>query len=80
MVDSVQKWIREFEKPLTIFIGSICLTAVLLNLDFNFLEANLYDLRVSHGYQSKALSDIVLISLDDATTRELDEFAPLSMD
>jgi signal transduction histidine kinase len=80
MWQKLQVWIKKFEKPLTTLAGSVCLTALLLNFDFNFLEANLYDLRVSHGMQSKPNPDIVLVTLDDATTKELDEFAPLSMD
>ena len=71
---------QKFERPLTVFAGAACLTALLFNLDFNFLEANLYDLRMSRGYQTRANRDIVLITLDDATAKEFDEFAPLSLD
>ena len=64
-----------FEQPLkqgaTILLGAALLTTVLLNLDFNLLEANLYDMRVSRGIQ---------VTLDDATTHALDEFPPMPMD
>ncbi|MGK5084981.1 CHASE2 domain-containing protein [Bdellovibrionota bacterium FG-1] len=61
------------------FFGAAALTAILLNLDFALLEANLYDFRMSHGVQAPADSSIVIITLDDATTKGLDEFSPLPM-
>ena len=46
------QWLgAKFEKPLMILAGAAGLTAVLLNLDFNLLEANLYDLRMARGSQ-----------------------------
>lgn len=73
-----------FEQPLkqggTILVGAALLTTVLLNLDFNLLEANLYDMRVARGIQAKPDSSIVIVTLDDATTRALDEFPPMPMD
>ena len=75
-----QAWVKKFERPLTILVGSASLTALLLNFDFNFLEAKLYDFRVSHGFQSKPNPSIVLVTLDDATSKEFDEFVPLSID
>lgn len=80
MYYGLQTWVKKSEKFLTIFLGSASLTALLLNFDFNFLEANLYDLRVSKGIQNKPDPNIVLITLDDATTKELDEFSPLPLD
>ena len=76
----LQRWVKNYERPLTIFLGSFCLTALLINLDFHYLEANLYDIRMSKGYQSKANKDIVLITLDDQTTKEFDDLAPLPLD
>ncbi len=75
-----KNWIKKFEQPLILLIGSTSLTFSLFNLDFNFLEANLYDLRVSRGYQNSPDPNIVLITLDDATTKELNEFSPLTLD
>ncbi len=76
----IQSWQAKYERPLTIILSSILLTGLLFNLDFNFLEANLYDMRMSRGIQSHPNADIVLITLDDTTAKEFDEFAPLSMD
>jgi signal transduction histidine kinase len=77
------KWkilIRRFEKPVVILAGAGVLTTILLNLGFSLLEANLYDLRMIYGSQPKADPEIVLVSLDDTTTKELDELSPLSLD
>jgi len=78
--DYAKKYVKKYEKPLTFILSAVCLTLLLLNMDFNFLEANLYDLRMSRGIQSKANRDIVLVTLDDATTKEFNEFAPMSLD
>lgn len=80
MLKLLKKWIGRFERPLTVLVGSTLLTALLLNLDFNFLEANLYDLRVSKGFQTPADQQITLITLDDSTSKQFDQFAPLSLD
>jgi signal transduction histidine kinase len=64
----------------TILLGAAGLTAILLNLDFNLLEANLYDLRVARGMQAESDPSIALIQLDDVTTKSLDEFSPLPLD
>ena len=61
-------------------MGAGILTAVLLNLDFNLLEANLYDMRMVRGMQSKPDASIVIVTLDDASTQALDEFPPMPMD
>src|SRR5688572_24000134 len=50
-----------------------------MNLEFNFLEATFYDLRISKGTQLKAEKDIVLVTLDDATTKALNKFWPLTL-
>ena len=76
MWDQIKKWAKRFERPLIILGGTSVLTFFLLHLDFNLLEATLYDLRFSQGYQNKPSSEIVLISLDDLTARELNEFSP----
>jgi signal transduction histidine kinase len=80
MWDDLPGWIKKFEVPLAIVAGAICLTVILLNLDFYFLEANLYDLRMARGFQSAPNKDIVLVSIDDSTTKDLDELAPLPLE
>jgi hypothetical protein len=72
--------LRRFEKPTLILAGAAGLTAVLMNLEFNLLEANLYDFRMTHGPRPGPSSEIVLVTLDDATTRALEEFSPLTLD
>ncbi len=76
----IEKLLQKFEKPLLITAGALALSAVLVNLDFNLFEASLLDFRISKGSQRTADSSIVLISIDDKTTAELDETAPLSLD
>ncbi len=71
---------RKFEKPVMIVASSAGMTALLMSLEFNLLEANLYDFRMAKGTQPQASSEIVLVTLDDETTRELDEFSPLPLD
>ncbi|MGE0614329.1 MAG: ATP-binding protein [Bacteriovoracia bacterium] len=68
------------EKFLGISIGAAIITAILVNLEFNFLEASLYDFRMTRSIQAPADPGIVLISLDDQTTRALNDFAPLAID
>jgi hypothetical protein len=75
-----KKHIRTLEKPAMILASAAGLTAILMNLEFNLLEANLYDFRMSRGFQPEASSDIVLVTLDDETTKTLNEFSPLSLD
>lgn len=72
--------IKRFEKPLLVVLGAAGLTTLLLQMEFNLLEANLYDFRVSHGFQLSPDPSIVLVTLDDSTAHALDEFAPLSLD
>jgi len=73
-------WIRKFEKPAVILTGAAVLTGILMNIEFNLLEANLFDLRMKLGNQLKPDSSIVLITVDDLTTRSLNEFTPLTLD
>lgn len=77
---SWRTFFRRFENPLLVVAGAASLTAILNNLEFNLLEANLYDFRMAHGIQPKADPSIVLITLDDATTKSLNEFSPLTLD
>ena len=51
----------------------------LSGLDFNLFEATLYDLQMSQGPQPQASQDIVLVALDDTTTQELEDVAPLEL-
>src|SRR5437870_937442 len=76
----IQNLGRRFERPLVIVAGAVALTSLLLSLEFSLLEANLYDLRMARGSQPAADPGIVLITLDEQTTRELNEFSPLPLD
>ena len=80
MLKKLKIILRRFERPLLTLAASACLTAILINLDFNLLEANLYDLRMSKGSQPAADQSIVQVTLDDKTTKALDEIAPLPLD
>lgn len=71
---------KNFEKLALILAGSLALTLVLINLEFGLLEASLYDFRMARGFIRPADSRIVLVALDDETTKSLNELAPLSMD
>ncbi|MBC7691085.1 MAG: CHASE2 domain-containing protein [Methylotenera sp.] len=77
---AIGNFFARFEKPLLIVVGAVLLTVVLMNLEFNLLESSLYDFRMSKGSQPAPSQDIVLISLDDQTTKVLDEFSPLPLD
>jgi signal transduction histidine kinase len=61
-------------------VGAALLTVVLMQLEFNLLEANLYDFRMSKGPQSRPRSDIVLIAVDDPSAKQLNDFSPLPLD
>ena len=74
MSKSLKKVFRRFERLLLTLAASAALTAVLMNLNFNLLEANLYDLRMTKGAQAAADSNIVLVTIDGKTTKALDEF------
>ncbi len=67
------------EKLLMLLAGAAVLTAVLLSLDFKLLETKLYDLKVAHGFSIPADPNILLITVDDAASKALDEFPPLGL-
>jgi hypothetical protein len=71
---------NSLERWLLVLCVSAAVTLALCNLNFNFLEANLYDMRMTHGVEKTGSPDIVMITLDDSTSQSLDEFAPLSLD
>jgi CHASE2 domain-containing sensor protein len=72
---------RRFERLLLTLAASVALTVLLMNLDsLNVLEANLYDMRMSKGAQPAADQNIVQVTLDEKTTKALDELAPLPLD
>lgn len=71
---------ERWEKQLLILAAAVGLTMCLLSFDFNSLESGLYDLRVSQGRPLDADQDITLVTLDDTTTKSLDEFAPLPLE
>ena len=71
---------NSLERVLLVLSVSAAVTLALCNLNFNFLEANLYDMRMAHGGAKKGDPGIVLITLDDTTSQTLDEFSPLSLD
>jgi signal transduction histidine kinase len=76
----LQSFFFRFERTLLVLAASAGLTALLMNLNFNLFEANLYDLRMAKGAQPQGDSQIVLVTLDDKTTKALDELAPLPLD
>lgn len=78
-----EKWttkMQKLEKPFMIIAGAMLLTVILSNVEFNLLEANLYDFRMIHGLQPKADPQIVLITLDEESAKALDEISPLPLD
>jgi len=68
------------QKTALILVAAAVLTAVLMNLEFKLLESTLYDYRMANGPQPQADPEIALITLDDSTVKELDEFSPLPLD
>lgn len=76
----IRKSFQKFEKTIFILAAATLLTSILMNLEFNLLEANLFDFRVTGGVQPVADQRIVLITLDDQTTKTYDDFAPLGLD
>ena len=76
----LKRILNRYERLVMILAASAALTTLLMNLDFNLLEANLYDFRMSRGPQPKADQNIVLVTLDDKTTKALDEYSPLPLD
>ncbi|MCC7440070.1 MAG: CHASE2 domain-containing protein [Bdellovibrionales bacterium] len=75
-----KQWVKNYERQLAILAAAAGLTAILSNFEFTFLEARLYDFRMTRGALPEPDPRILLVELDDATTRTLDEFAPLSLD
>lgn len=71
---------RRFERGSLTLVASLALTTLLMNVEFNFLEGRLYDLRMNLGSPPPADPNIVLISIDDKTMKTLDESAPLPLD
>ena len=71
---------KSFDKTIVVLLISSVLTAVLVNIDFSFIEAKLYDFRMAYGISQSADDRIILVTIDDATVKALDEFAPLSLD
>jgi hypothetical protein len=69
-----------YEKLVMVLLASAGLTAVLQHIEFNLLEASLYDLRVKASFPSRSSNDIILVTLDDQTIKTLDQPAPLSLD
>jgi CHASE2 domain-containing sensor protein len=74
------KRFKKFEKAVMVVASAAALTTVLMSLEFNLLEASLYDFRMVRGSQPKADPNIVLVALDDQTSRSMDDFAPLPLD
>ena len=60
-----------------LLVGALVLTSLMMNLEFNLFEANLYDTRMIRTFQPTPSSDIILVTLDEATTKGLDEISPL---
>ena len=50
-----------------------------MNLQFNLLDAGLYDFRMAHGTPAIPDLNIVLVTIDDQTTKTLEEFSPLPL-
>ncbi len=74
-----KKWIARFEKPALILGSAFFLTAVLMNLEFNLLESSLYDFRMTHSPSVFPNPDIVVVTIDEATTKGLGELSPLPL-
>ncbi len=75
----LKRVIQKHNRTITLLGSAAGLTAILINLEFNLLEANLYDLRVVQSIKNPPDQDIVMVSLDDHTTRELSDHAPLPL-
>lgn len=67
------------ERLIAVSVGSVLLTAALMNLEFNLLEGNLFDLRMTRGLQLAPDPRITLLTLDDATLQSQDDFPPLPL-
>jgi signal transduction histidine kinase len=76
----LKRLLKNHERQVAILVAAACLTSILANFEFTFLESRLYDFRMTRGSQPEPDSHIILVELDDASTQALDEFAPLSLD
>jgi signal transduction histidine kinase len=57
------------------------LTALLMNLEFNLIESQLYDLRMRYSIPAiEPSEEIVLVGIDDQTLRKLEEVPPLGLE
>lgn len=73
------RWIRQHDVFFRIVAMAGAMTLVLLNFEFSYLESRFYDLRMRSGSQPVPNPDIVLIEIDNKTTLELNDFAPLPL-
>ena len=71
--------IRRLEKPALITLGASLLTLLLSGFEFSLLEARFYDWRSAFSVRPPSDPRIVLVTIDDATTSRLNEFAPLTL-
>ena len=79
VVKNVMRLLQQFDRSLVILLGSLTLTAILVNVGFNLIEAKLYDLRMAWGLSVKPSPEIVLVAIDQATTKAFDEMSPLPL-
>lgn len=56
------------------------LTTIIHQFEFHLLEAKLYDFRITTGLTPQPSNELAIIVIDEKTVRELNEFAPLTMD
>lgn len=81
------KWrpsFRRLERPFVVLVAGVSLAVILMNFEFNLLEANLYDLRMSRSasdiVSSSDQASIVLVTIDESTLKDLGDVTPLSME
>jgi signal transduction histidine kinase len=83
--ERVKKYLRSqvkrYEKPLMILTVASAVTAILLNFGLGFIEAALYDYRMTTASSRIATADarIELITLDDLTEKTADKTSPLPL-
>ncbi len=75
----VRRLFSRVEKLFSLLLASAAVTAALMSFDLHFLESRLYDLRMTFGPQPKASGEIVLVSVDEWTLRELEDHSPLAL-
>jgi hypothetical protein len=75
-----ERWLKLFEKPIWTLAAAVGLTAALTHFEFSWLEASLYDLRMTQGGSTAPSPDIALIAIDDPSIRALGELAPLPLE